>query len=269
VLSRNRPTRAEIGVVITDRAARHFAAANAERPVWHTADAGLRGSGGGTVTTSSAVAVGSARPGPWIRVGLLSGYPLAVDLFKVALSAQPELRVVLSTTDIAHFRDRLPHVAPDVAIVDLRLGLHSVRELLSEDQISSGATAIIVLANTQSMVSVQGARDHGARGIVHRSTALTDLTRAIREVANGGEWFPADAELPPARHQVPSTRELQLLEALRDGSSNTEIAGRLGISTRTVESHLRRLFTRYGVASRAELLIFALRHEWIQLDKPS
>jgi DNA-binding NarL/FixJ family response regulator len=191
---------------------------------------------------------------------------LAVDLFKVALSTQPELRVVLSTTDLDQFRDRLPSSAPHVVIVDLRLGLHSVTELLSVDQVASGATAVIVLANNRSLMSAQGARDQGARGIVHRSTPLADLTRAIRQVANGGEWFPVEGDEPTERHQVPSKRELQLLEALRDGSSNGEIARALGISTRTVESHLRRLFTRYAVASRAELLIFALRHEWIQLD---
>jgi two-component system NarL family response regulator len=224
---------------------------------------------GGTVTTSSAVALGSTRPGPWIRVGLLSGYPLAVDLFKVALSTQPELRVVLSTTDFDHFRERLPSIAPDVVIVDLRLGLHAVSELLCDEQVVSGATAVIVLANRGSLVNVEGARAYGARGIVHRRTALTDLTRAIREVANGGEWFPAESAEGCEVHQVPSNRELQLLEALRDGSSNGEIANALGISTRTVESHLRRLFTRYDVSSRAELLIFALRHEWIQLDHPS
>src|SRR4051794_40823581 len=166
-----------------------------------------RSAWGGTATTPGGLAIGSARQS--IRVGLLSGYPLAVDLFKVALSAQPELRVVLSTTDVDHFRDRLRASAPHVVIVDLRLGLHSVTELLSVDQVASGATAVIVLVNNRSLVSARGVREHGARGVVHRSTALVDLTRAIREVANGGEWFPVEGDEPIERHQVPSKRELQ------------------------------------------------------------
>ena len=100
-----------------------------------------------------AVATGSARPDPWIRVGMLFAYPMAVDTLRVALTTQPDLRVVLATTDIDVFRERLPSVAPDVALVDLRMGLHLVTELLGDEQIVSGETGVIVVANTRSTIS--------------------------------------------------------------------------------------------------------------------
>jgi DNA-binding NarL/FixJ family response regulator len=55
-----------------------------------------------------------------------------------------------------------------------------------------------------------------------------------------------------------------VLQLVVDGASNDEIGSRLGISSRTVESHLRRLFERFGVASRTELAARALREGWLE-----
>jgi len=61
-----------------------------------------------------------------------------------------------------------------------------------------------------------------------------------------------------------SDRERDVLRLVVDGASNDEIGGRLGISSRTVESHLRRLFERLAVASRTELAARALREGWLE-----
>jgi DNA-binding NarL/FixJ family response regulator len=63
---------------------------------------------------------------------------------------------------------------------------------------------------------------------------------------------------------VLSGREREVLQLVVDGASNDEIGSRLGISSRTVESHLRRLFERHGVASRTELAARALREGWLE-----
>jgi DNA-binding NarL/FixJ family response regulator len=56
-----------------------------------------------------------------------------------------------------------------------------------------------------------------------------------------------------------------VVRAVVEGDSNDEIAGRLGISPKTVESHLRRLFERHGLASRTELATRALRDGWLEV----
>lgn len=61
-----------------------------------------------------------------------------------------------------------------------------------------------------------------------------------------------------------SAREREVLQLVVDGASNDEIGARLGISSRTVESHLRRLFERVGVGSRTELAARALRSGWLE-----
>jgi DNA-binding NarL/FixJ family response regulator len=54
-----------------------------------------------------------------------------------------------------------------------------------------------------------------------------------------------------------------VLGCVVDGLTNDEVGLRLGLSVKTVESHLRRLFDRYGVASRTELAVLALREGWV------
>ena len=59
-----------------------------------------------------------------------------------------------------------------------------------------------------------------------------------------------------------------MLELVAAGATNEEIAGRLVLSLKTVESHLRRLFDRYGVMNRTELAVLALREGWIAPGMP-
>jgi DNA-binding NarL/FixJ family response regulator len=61
-----------------------------------------------------------------------------------------------------------------------------------------------------------------------------------------------------------SERERGVLRLVVEGASNDEIGARLGISSRTVESHLRRLFERLNAASRTELAARALREGWLE-----
>ncbi|HET9851388.1 MAG TPA: LuxR C-terminal-related transcriptional regulator, partial [Candidatus Limnocylindrales bacterium] len=81
----------------------------------------------------------------------------------------------------------------------------------------------------------------------------------------GGTAFSASA-LDAARMapRPPSARELAVIRGVRSGDTSDEIGRALAISTRTVESHLRRLFDRYGVVSRTELAVLAIEEGWIE-----
>jgi DNA-binding NarL/FixJ family response regulator len=67
----------------------------------------------------------------------------------------------------------------------------------------------------------------------------------------------------------PSDREIEVLALVCAGASNDEIGARLDLSEKTVESHLRRLFDRYGVMSRTELAVLALREAWVPVPPGS
>jgi len=112
---------------------------------------------------------------------------------------------------------------------------------------------------------MRAAFERGASGFLDKKSDPAEILAAVRTVAAGGTAFSA-ASLDAARTAArpPSSREIQVIGLIQRGATSDEIGGRLGISTRTVESHLRRLFDRYGVVSRAELAVLALNEGWVE-----
>ena len=91
-----------------------------------------------------------------------------------------------------------------------------------------------------------------------RPRRLSELGPAVRNVASGGTVFPSTS-MRAIRTALrrPSEREIEMLQLVA-GGANEEIAERLVLSFKTIESHLRRLFDRYGVMNRTELAVLAL-----------
>jgi DNA-binding NarL/FixJ family response regulator len=106
------------------------------------------------------------------------------------------------------------------------------------------------------------ARRAGASGFVVKTAPVAELISAIRTVAAGGTHFGTDADIGVT---AITPRELDVLRLVSQGMSNDRIGGELGITTRTVEAHLTRLFERSGTQSRTELATRALREGWLDL----
>jgi Response regulator containing a CheY-like receiver domain and an HTH DNA-binding domain len=105
----------------------------------------------------------------------------------------------------------------------------------------------------------------GGAGYVSKTGAgLESLVSAIRRVAAGEEtWTQDDRRAERTAPRPPSSREREVLAGVAEGHPNKEIAADLGISERTVESHVRRMFDRYTVSNRVELLSMARRSGWL------
>ena len=103
----------------------------------------------------------------------------------------------------------------------------------------------------------------GAAGFVLKTAPLGEIVAAIRLATAGGLAFQVRPSVPAAER--PTARELDVVRLVVDGSSNDEIGAALGIGARTVETHLRRLFERFAIASRTELATRALREGWLEI----
>jgi DNA-binding NarL/FixJ family response regulator len=156
--------------------------------------------------------------------------------------------------------------APDVVLCDVQLRAGTDGLSVVAAARVAGCRAIVLTSFDRSTL-MRAAFDRGASGFLHKGAELDEILRAVRAVAAGGTAFSA-ATLDAARSapRPPSDREVAVLTELRKGATSDEIGGRLGISARTVESHLRRLFDRYGVVSRTELAVLAEREGWIDPD---
>ncbi|HET9416401.1 MAG TPA: response regulator transcription factor [Candidatus Limnocylindria bacterium] len=146
----------------------------------------------------------------------------------------------------------------DVLLLDLRLGQESGFDLLRDG--TTPMPAVVVLTSYDYPQYADAALRLGASGFVVKTAPTAELLDAIRRAAAGGLAF----GVRPGKGVSLSDREREVLRLVVEGASNDEIGARLGISSRTVESHLRRLFERLAVASRTELAARALREGWLE-----
>jgi DNA-binding NarL/FixJ family response regulator len=206
-----------------------------------------------------------------VRVMVVDDHPSIALGIKAAIEADPGGDEPLAFAGAARSVDEARELlgrpgedSPGVVLCDvqLRAGLDGLDVI--DIAVAAGARAIVLTSFDRSSL-MRAAFERGASGFLDKGAEPARILAAIRTVASGGTAFTADA-LNAARFapRPPSGREVEVIEAIRRGATSEEIGGRLGISTRTVESHLRRMFDRYGVVSRTELAVLAIEQGWIE-----
>ena len=157
---------------------------------------------------------------------------------------------------------------PDVTLLDLRMpvmeGVEVVRRLRERDP----RARVIVLTTYDTDEEISRALKAGAKAYVLKDISADDLVTCIRDVLAGKSYLApaAAAKLAEGVTRVHLTpRELAALRLMADGKSNKEIASELGISDRTVKTHLGHLFEKLGVTSRTEAVKVATRRGLVRL----
>ena len=200
--------------------------------------------------------------GALIRVAVVDDHPLVREGTAALLASEPDLEVVGTAGSLDDAVRLLTDAQPDVVVLDIRLGTESGLRLLGGSRAGDGP-AIVVVTSYDYPQYVEAALRLGAAGFVLKTAPVAELVHAIRRAAAGGLAF---SSRPRAGASVAlSARELEVVALVVDGRSNDEIGTALGIGAKTVESHLRRLFERFGLTSRTELATRALREGWLDV----
>ena len=200
-------------------------------------------------------------------MGIVDDHPAVLAAVADAVRAQPDLRLVGTARAQADAFKLAGTV--DVLVCDMNLaggaeGLGVLRAI-HDPRTSERQTppAVLFLSGYGYPSLIRAALDGGAAGYLDKSADLPEIVEAIRTLAAGGTAYSAAAlagSLDARRR--PSDRELQVIAGIVDGATNAEVAAALGLSEKTVESHLRRLFDRYGLLSRTELAVMAIDEGW-------
>ena len=213
---------------------------------------------------SASASSAAARPTP-IRVAIVDDHPVLREGTAALLAAQPGLEMAGVAGTVEEATALVESTEVDVLLLDIRLGTDSgLRWLTPAAESPRPRPAVIVLTSYDYLQYAEAALRLGASGFVLKTAPIAELLDAIRRAAAGGLAF---AVRPAAAASLVrlSERELDVVRLVVDGRSNDEIAGRLGIGAKTVESHLRRLFERLDIASRTELATRALREGWLDV----
>ena len=202
-----------------------------------------------------------------IRLARVDDHPAIAAAIAAAIRPDADLELVGTTANAPDALVMIEDCRPDVLICDLWLdGQPAGLDVLAamEGPSHAGAPRVLILSGFDQPSFLRAAFEGGAAGYLSKASSLEAIIEAVRTVAGGGSVFPA-VTLRALRDapRRPSDRELSAIRLLAEGASNDEIATGLGISVKTVESHLRRLFGRYGVLSRTELAMLAVREGWI------
>jgi DNA-binding NarL/FixJ family response regulator len=195
-----------------------------------------------------------------IRVAIVDDHPVVRAGTAAIIERAAAMELVGTAGDLDEAAPFLDVDAVDVLLLDLRLGSDFGLRALQER--TSALPAVVVVTSYDYPQYVEAALRLGAAGYVLKTAPIAELLDAIRAAAAGRLAFGVRPGAPATRL---SPREREVVAAVVDGLSNDEIAARLGIAPKTVESHLRRLFERLEVASRTELATRALREGWLDI----
>ena len=209
-------------------------------------------------------------------MGIVDDHPVVGEGTAAILRAEPDFEVVTVAPSLESAEEAGLFDAErvDVVLLDIRLGTDSGLRALTPARASDAAgggagsasparPAIIVLTAYDYPQYAEAALRLGAAGFVLKTAPLPELVDAIRRVAAGGLAFsirPSSAGLARL-----SPREHDVVRLVADGRTNDEIGSALKIGSKTVETHLARLFERLGVASRTELAMRAVREGWLDV----
>ncbi len=206
-----------------------------------------------------------------ITIVLADDHAVVRSGLRMLIEAERDIEVLAEAGDVdAARRYTLGH-KPTVLVLDLNMPGGSSLEAIPKVAELSPDTSVVVLTMQEDPAFAREALRAGARGYVLKHAAGTELVQAIRTAAGGGTWLNPDLgarmaaapDGPAGPLAALSERELEVLRLIALGHTNNEIAERLCLSVRTIESHRAHIQQKLGVSTRSELVRYALDHDLI------
>ncbi|MEE1816368.1 response regulator transcription factor [Streptomyces sp. SP18ES09] len=180
------------------------------------------------------------------------------------LAPVPDVTVVGEAGDGREAVGLVERLAPDVALVDLRMPVMDGVEATAAITAGAAPTRVLILTTYDTDVEIERAVEAGAVGYLLKDTTADQLAEAVRSAARGQTVLaPRVAERLVALMRRPApvvltAREQDVLGAVADGLSNAEIGRRLVIAEATVKTHLLRVFAKLDVSDRTHAVVVAL-----------
>jgi two-component system response regulator NreC len=220
-------------------------------------------------TDTSAASAGDAGDAGAIRVVIADDHAIVRRGLRQVLDAAHGFEVVAEASDLDAARRYVRGHHPDVLVLDLNMPGGSSLDGIPEIRAESPETQIVVLTMQDEPAYARHALGAGALGYVLKESAESELVEAIRRAADGDTYLNprlgarVAAEPPPGLPDGLSQREVEVLRMIALGHTNAEIAEQLYLSVRTVETHRAHIQHKLRLATRSELVRYALDHKLI------
>ncbi len=208
---------------------------------------------------------------PMLTVLITDDHTLVRQGIRALLAAQPDIEVVGEAATGEAAVELARQHAPDVALVDVLMpgmgGIETTRRLKE----ASPRTQVLILTSSHEEEHLLPALRAGALSYLLKDASATELVQAVRRAAAGeatlhqgvaSQGVPLSRgpgrERPPAHAEL-SEREREVLLLIADGASNADIASRLGVTDKTVKSHVSNILGKLHLEDRTQAAVFAWR----------
>ena len=216
-----------------------------------------------------------------IRVMLIDDHQTMLwGLEKLIQGEAPRMDVVGTARNCSDALEQSARLMPDVILLDIDLGGTSSISIIP-GLVANGISRVLILSGLQDAATLDSAVRSGARGILHKGAAPSDVLKAIDKVHKGELWLdhaalgrvlghflqpgagPHAKPDPDAERRAALTlKERKVIQAVvhGNGAPNKTIAKQLFISEYTLRNHLTAIYQKLRVANRLELYVYAMRH---------
>lgn len=204
-----------------------------------------------------------------VKIAIAADQGILRSGLRMLINAQSDMQVVGEASRIRAIAAVLGNTNADVLLLDLGTPGGSAFQALRQARSDFPAIRVLVLTMHSEVALARAALAAGAAGFVLKQSGDPELFVAIRAAYRGRVYIDpsvarAVVSVQPAGKGQPSSRllsnrEQQVLELLAQGYSNHEIADRIYLSIKTVETYRTRIAEKLGLRSRAEIVRYALK----------
>jgi two-component system nitrate/nitrite response regulator NarL len=215
-----------------------------------------------------------------IKILVADDHPVVRKGLQTCLAREPRIKIVGEAADGEEALRKARELSPHVVVMDISMPGMSGLEVTEQLRKEAPAVKVLIISMHKNRDAIFRVIQAGANGYVSKEAPPEELLRAIEKIYEGGTFYPEEIASAVLAEYLRSGgkkepfaqltgREREVLILIAEGQSNKEIADKLGIGVRTIETHRERIMRRLSIHSVAGLTKYAIANGLITLGGAS